>query len=78
MIEIKVPFLGDGVNQVTVCAWHHKVGDMVALGDDLAEIEADKAIFHLSCEHNGRLTKILAAPGAEALVGQTIAVLERV
>jgi pyruvate/2-oxoglutarate dehydrogenase complex dihydrolipoamide acyltransferase (E2) component len=74
--EIKVPFLGDGIDQVTVCCWHHKIGDAIAQGEDLVEVEADKAIFNISSEHKGYLKKILISKGQEAPIGQTIAVIE--
>ena len=76
-VEIKIPFLGDGITRVTVCSWQRKVGDLVAAGDDLAEIEADKALFHLPSDEEGRLTAILVPEGREAAVGQPVAILER-
>ncbi len=76
MNEIRVPFLGDGIDKVIVCHWHHKPGDVIAQGEDLVEVEADKAIFNIPCEHNGRLTKILIAQGQGALIGQVIATVE--
>jgi len=74
--EIKVPFLGDGIDKVTVSCWHRKPGDGVVQGDDIVEVEADKAIFNISCESNGRLKEILTVEGQDALIGQTIAVIE--
>ena len=76
--EIRVPFLGDGIDKVTISCWHRKIGDVVDLGDDVAEVEADKAIFNIACEQKGRLVKILTHEGQEAPVGQAIAITENV
>jgi 2-oxoglutarate dehydrogenase E2 component (dihydrolipoamide succinyltransferase) len=77
-VELKVPYLGEGISRVTVCSWHHQQGDVVACGDDVVEVEADKAIFNISCEDRGCLKEILAPEGKEVSVGQTIAIIEKI
>ena len=74
--EIKIPFLGEGIEKVTVCSWHCKPGDRVAQGDDVVEVEADKAVFNIASEHSGRIKEILAREGQEAVIGQPIATIE--
>ncbi|MFA6378309.1 MAG: lipoyl domain-containing protein [Candidatus Omnitrophota bacterium] len=76
--DIKVPFLGDGIDKVTVCSWHRKPGDDIAQGEDVVEVEADKAVFNIPCEGRGRLKKILIREGQEALIGQSIAIVENI
>lgn len=76
MMEVKVPFLGEGIDKVTVCCWHRKPGDEVAGDEDIVEVEADKAVFNIPCERKGFLKKILISEGEEAMVGQSIAIIE--
>ena len=75
-IEIKVPFLGEGIDKVRVSCWHRKPGDSVAAQEDLVEVEADKAIFNIPCERAGLLKQILIAEGEEIKVGQRLAIIE--
>jgi pyruvate dehydrogenase E2 component (dihydrolipoamide acetyltransferase) len=41
-----------------IVAWHKKVGDKVAPGDILAEVETDKATMDLESFHDGYLLQI--------------------
>ena len=41
---ITMPRLSDTMEEGTVVKWHKNVGDKIAEGDILAEIETDKAI----------------------------------
>lgn len=74
--EIKVPFLGDGIEKVTIGPWHYQPGAVVPAGEDLLEVEADKALFNIPCEEKALLKSILVSEGQEVAVGETIAVLE--
>ena len=42
LIEIKVPVLGESVNEATVAKWRKKVGDAVVVDEVLVELETDK------------------------------------
>ena len=46
-IVIEMPKLSDTMSVGTVVKWHKSVGDQVANGDTLAEIETDKATMEL-------------------------------
>lgn len=74
--EIKIPFLGDGITKVTIGAWHHKLGAMIEAGEDLLEVEADKALFNIPCEEKSLLKTILVPQGQEASIGQSVAIVE--
>jgi 2-oxoisovalerate dehydrogenase E1 component len=54
---------------VTVLDWKVKVGDTLKPGLMLAEMEADKAAFDLSCPISGTLTEILVPVGDMVKVG---------
>ena len=52
---ITMPRLSDTMEEGTVASWLKKVGDTVAEGDILAEIETDKATMEFESFHNGTL-----------------------
>ena len=43
MAEIVMPRLSDSMEEGTILTWMKQVGDEVAVGDELVEIETDKA-----------------------------------
>lgn len=71
--KIVMPSAGQTTNELTIAAWKKSVGDTVARGDVLAEIETDKAILSIESFAKGTLLKILVEEGASALVGDVIA-----
>jgi pyruvate dehydrogenase E2 component (dihydrolipoamide acetyltransferase) len=58
-----------------VLKWHKKVGDPVAIGDVVAEVETDKANMELEAFDEGVLAEVRLAEGESAPVGAVIAVL---
>ncbi|MDP8265077.1 MAG: biotin/lipoyl-containing protein [Candidatus Aceula lacicola] len=76
MIKINVPFLGEGIEDVTVSTWYFKEGDSVSSGQDVVEVVADKAIFNIESEKMGILKKIVVPEGKAAKIGETLAVIE--
>ena len=74
-IEITMPRLSDTMESGTVVKWNVKVGDTVASGDVLADIETDKATMELQAFDDGTVAKLAAEEGSEVTVGSVIAVL---
>ena len=75
-IDIKMPALSPTMEHGTLTKWLVKVGDTVASGDILAEIETDKATMEFEAVDEGTITAITVAEGPEAVkVGTVIAVL---
>jgi len=71
---IKMPALSPTMEQGTLAKWHVKVGDKVASGDILAEIETDKATMEFEAVDEGTITAIEIAEGTENVkVGTVIA-----
>jgi pyruvate/2-oxoglutarate dehydrogenase complex dihydrolipoamide acyltransferase (E2) component len=75
MAEIRLPDLGD-VDAVRVVQWLVEVGDRVNEGDELVEVETDKAIFVVEAERTGRLAEITASPDARVAVGGLLGRIE--
>jgi pyruvate dehydrogenase E2 component (dihydrolipoamide acetyltransferase) len=75
MAEIVMPRLSDSMEEGTVLKWMKGVGDEVAVGDELVEIETDKANMAYESDVAGTLTEILAPEGETLPIGAPIAVV---
>jgi len=58
MIEIKVPTVGESINEVTLLKWTKKDGDWVERDEVIAELESEKATFEVNAEKAGILTTV--------------------
>ncbi len=75
-IAIKMPALSPTMEEGTLAKWLVKVGDTVASGDILAEIETDKATMEFEAVDEGVVTAIEVAEGTEGVkVGTVIATI---
>jgi len=74
-INIEMPKLSDTMTEGTVVKWLKKPGDVVEIGDVLAEIETDKATMEMESFDDGTLGEILIQNGEKAPVGATLAIL---
>ena len=74
-LEVKVPTVGESINEVTLSKWLVKDGDYVEMDQVLCELESDKATFELPAEKAG-VIKIKAKEGADLEVGATIAMID--
>jgi len=73
MAEIVMPRLSDSMEEGTILQWLKAVGDEVAVGDELAEIETDKANMAYESDVAGTLTEILVQEGETVAIGTPIA-----
>ena len=73
--HIEMPKLSDTMTEGTVVRWLKSVGDQVEIGDEIAEIETDKATMAMEAFDEGILAEILIEEGAKAEIGATLAVL---
>jgi pyruvate dehydrogenase E2 component (dihydrolipoamide acetyltransferase) len=72
MPEVTMPRLSDSMEEGTIVSWLKSEGDAVAIGEELVEIETDKATMAYAAEDEGVL-RILALEGATVAVGAPIA-----
>ncbi|HEX4624210.1 MAG TPA: dihydrolipoamide acetyltransferase family protein [Solirubrobacteraceae bacterium] len=72
MSEIAMPRLSDSMEEGTIIKWLKAEGDEVARGDELVEIETDKATMTYEADTDGVL-QIVAAEGDTLPVGEVIA-----
>jgi pyruvate dehydrogenase E2 component (dihydrolipoamide acetyltransferase) len=68
-----MPRLSDSMEEGTILTWLKQVGDEVAVGDELVEIETDKANMAYEADVGGTLQEILAQEGETLPIGTPIA-----
>jgi len=73
MSEVVMPRLSDSMEEGTILTWLKQVGDEVAIGDELVEIETDKANMAYESDIAGTLQEILAKEGETLPIGTPIA-----
>lgn len=72
---MKVPPVGESINEVTLSSWMKNDGDYVEMDEVIAEMESDKATFELTAEKAGIL-HIKAREGDTIPVGALVCVIE--
>jgi pyruvate dehydrogenase E2 component (dihydrolipoamide acetyltransferase) len=73
MPDVVMPRLSDSMEEGTILQWLKAVGDEVAVGDELVEIETDKANMAYESDVAGTLSEILVAEGETVAIGVAIA-----
>jgi len=68
-----MPRLSDSMEEGTILTWLKQVGDEIAVGDELVEIETDKANMAYESDMAGTLQEILAQEGETLPIGSPIA-----
>jgi 2-oxoglutarate dehydrogenase E2 component (dihydrolipoamide succinyltransferase) len=74
-LEIKIPAVGESINEVTIARWLKKEGDYVNTDDPLCELESDKATFEISAEASGSL-HITAEEGQTLAIGAVLGTID--
>ena len=75
MAEVVMPRLSDSMEEGTILQWLKQPGDAVAIGDELVEIETDKANMAYESDVAGTLSEILVQEGETVAIGTPIAVV---
>ncbi|EQC52273.1 2-oxoglutarate dehydrogenase complex dihydrolipoyllysine-residue succinyltransferase [Bacteriovorax sp. DB6_IX] len=75
IVKIVIPPIGESINEVTLGAWIVSDGDYVEEGDELVEVESDKATLPLPAEQSG-VIKIIAQEGDDLEIGAVVAELD--
>lgn len=74
--EVKLPELGDGIESGDVLEIFVAVGDSISSGQDIIEMETDKATVPVPSSVSGKVTKILVSEGDTVPIGGTILEVE--
>ncbi len=76
MAEITMPKLSDTMEDGVVLRWLKSIGETVAKGEVVAEIETDKATMEMESREDGVLSEIYVEEGQRASVGQPMAAID--
>jgi pyruvate dehydrogenase E2 component (dihydrolipoamide acetyltransferase) len=74
-MDVLMPQLGETVAEGKVTVWFKSVGDAVAAGDNLFEIETDKASMEIQATEGGVLAEIRVPVGGVVPVGAVVATI---
>ena len=77
-MEIRVPALGESINEVVIGQWLRREGTVVAADEPVVSLESDKANVELPAPAAGRLVRLRVPAGATAKVGDVLAELDPV
>ena len=72
MPDVTMPRLSDSMEEGTILKWLKDAGDEVAKGEELVEIETDKATMTYEADADGTL-EIVAEEGSTLSIGEVIA-----
>src|SRR4029077_15561507 len=72
-VDVVMPRLSDSMEEGTILKWLKSPGDEVALGDELVEIETDKANMVYEAPDAGSLNQVLANEVDPLPIGEVIA-----
>lgn len=75
IVEMKVPVIGESVNEVTLSQWLKGNGDYVKLDEPICEFESDKATLEFPAEAAGKLIYV-AAEDDDLEIGALVAKID--
>ena len=75
-MEFKLPERAGDYEYATIQSWLKRVGDRVAAGEPLVEVETDKVTEEVEAPVSGTLADILAEEGDEVKVDAVLAIIE--
>lgn len=76
IVEVKVPDMGENVQEAVLVVWHRRPGDAVAQGEPLVDVMTDKVNVEVECPASGTLREQRAKPDDPVKIGAVIATIE--
>jgi 2-oxoglutarate dehydrogenase E2 component (dihydrolipoamide succinyltransferase) len=76
IVDLKMPEMGEDVNEGTIAAWLKQPGDTVQEGEVIAEFMTEKVNVEFPSPASGKLVEVLHAEGDVVKKDQVIARLE--
>jgi 2-oxoglutarate dehydrogenase E2 component (dihydrolipoamide succinyltransferase) len=72
IVEMKVPVIGESINEVTLSQWLKPDGSYVKIDEPICEFESDKATLEFPAEAEGKLIHV-AKEGDDLTIGAIVA-----
>jgi len=74
--DVHIPKMGPGTVEADLISLEVSVGDRVSAGQEIAEVEGEKAAFMVEAPIAGTITEILLEPGQTYAIGDVICRIE--
>ena len=74
-VELKVPVLPESVTEGTLGEWHKKIGDLIAVDENVVDLETDKVVLEIVATTAGVLESISFQTGDTVKDGQVLGVI---
>ncbi len=75
VVEMKVPVIGESINEVTLSQWLKPDGSFVKIDEPICEFESDKATLEFPAEAEGKLIHV-AKEGDDLVIGALVAKID--
>ena len=75
IVDLKVPTIGESIQEVTLSRWLKAEGDIVKLDEPICEFESDKATLEFPAEAAGKLIYV-AKEGDDLKIGAVVAQID--
>jgi 2-oxoisovalerate dehydrogenase E1 component len=75
---ITMPFGDLTVSEGRLVKWYRGLGERVAVGDHVADIETDKALVEIEAPASGVISEVLAEAGMVVAMGASIGIVREV
>lgn len=75
IVNVEVPSVGESITEVQIGQWLRKAGEWIEAGEDLVEIETEKASVPIPAPVSGTVQELLKANEEFASVGDVIATI---
>lgn len=76
MHEIRIPKLGMETTEAEVKGWLVSIGDRVAVGAPLLEVETEKALVAIEAEVGGVVREIRSPAGQVVPIGEVVGLID--
>ena len=76
LVELKVPTIGESISSAFIGRWLKQPGDSVEAGEDIVELDSDKASLEVPSPAAGVVKELKAEDGDEVPIGSVIAVID--
>jgi len=76
MVEVKVPTVGESIQEVQIGQWLKREGDWIAKDENLVDLETEKASVQVPAPVSGYVRNIRKAADSFAGIGETLAEIE--
>ena len=75
-VELKMPQLGNEIDEAQIDLWHKEAGEAVAEGEEILTITTPKVTMEIEAPATGTLAEVVIEEDEIAKVGTVLAVIE--